>query len=84
MWGAVLLGSIGASGLLLGAAVSLWLRPKHKLVGLTMGFGTGALISAIAYELVPEAVRSDIPVVLGGLQNSLFDGLRKQGLPFSF
>lgn len=65
MWNAVVLGTIGASGLLLGAAISLWLKPKNHLVGLTMGFGVGALISAVAYELVPEAVRSDIPVVLG-------------------
>jgi ZIP family zinc transporter len=30
-----------------------------------MGFGAGALISAVAYELAPEAAQGDAPVTLG-------------------
>ena len=49
-WGAVTAGS-----LLVGAAVALVGRPSRRIVGLTMGFGAGALIAAVAYELVSEA-----------------------------
>ena len=30
-----------------------------------MGFGAGALISAVAYELAPEAAKGDLPVTVG-------------------
>jgi zinc transporter, ZIP family len=39
----------------IGAAITFALRPGHKAIGLLMGFGSGVLISAIAYELVGEA-----------------------------
>ena len=58
-------GALGASSLLLGCVVTLWLRPGPRVVALTMAFGAGALISATAYELVLEAIESSGPVVLG-------------------
>jgi ZIP family zinc transporter len=58
-------GALAASSLLIGAALAIWLRPSYRIIGLIMGFGSGALISAIAYELVPEAAKGDFPVVLG-------------------
>lgn len=58
-------GALSASSLLIGAALAIWLRPSNRIVGLVMGFGSGTLISAIAYELVPEAAKADFPVVLG-------------------
>jgi ZIP family zinc transporter len=60
-----LVGALSASSLLLGAALAIWLRPSNRVVGLVMGFGSGTLISALAYELVPAAARGDFPVVLG-------------------
>jgi zinc transporter, ZIP family len=57
--------AIAASSLVVGCALTLWLRPADRVVGLTMGFGAGALISASSYELVLEAVRSAGPVVFG-------------------
>jgi zinc transporter, ZIP family len=60
-----LLGALSASSLLIGAALAIWLRPSARVVGLIMGFGSGTLISALAYELVPEAAAGDFPVVLG-------------------
>lgn len=60
-----LLGALSASSLLIGAALAIWLRPSERIVGRIMGFGSGTLISALAYELVPEAAKGDFPVVVG-------------------
>jgi ZIP family zinc transporter len=62
---AVALGAIGASALLVGAFISLRVQPRHSAVALVMGFGVGAMLSAIAYQLLPDAT-SDLAVV-GGL-----------------
>lgn len=61
----VILGALSASSLLIGAALALWLRPSGRAVGLIMGFGSGTLVSALAYELVPEATKGDFPDALG-------------------
>ena len=47
-------GLVTAGSLLVGAGVALVLRPGHRLVGLTIAFGAGALVAAVAYELVLE------------------------------
>jgi ZIP family zinc transporter len=48
-------GLLAASGLLLGSLVVV-LRPvKTRTIGLIMAFGSGALISSVAYELIEEA-----------------------------
>lgn len=49
-------GALAASALLVGALLVIWRRPSSRTIGLIMGFGAGALIGAIAYELVPESV----------------------------
>ncbi len=48
---------VGASGLVIGALVGTLLPVSRRLVGLVMGFGAGALISAVAYDLVVDAYR---------------------------
>jgi ZIP family zinc transporter len=58
-------GALAASSLLIGAALAIWLRPSNRIIGLVMGFGSGTLLSAIAYELVPAAAKGDFPVMLG-------------------
>jgi ZIP family zinc transporter len=52
--GAVVWGAIAASSLLVGALLALRARPSDRIVGLVLAFGAGTLISAVAYELVPE------------------------------
>jgi ZIP family zinc transporter len=48
-------GLLAASALLLGSIIAV-LRPvKTRTVGLVLAFGSGALISSVAYELVAEA-----------------------------
>jgi ZIP family zinc transporter len=49
---------VGASSLVLGAALSItgWIRGRP--LAWLIGFGAGALVSAVAYDLVEEAVRA--------------------------
>jgi ZIP family zinc transporter len=56
-------GGIAASSILLGYFLSARDLSKRN-VGLIMGFGGGALISAIAYELVPETALTGWDVVV--------------------
>jgi zinc transporter, ZIP family len=49
---------LGASSLLIGAALAFWVPIGSRLLGMIMAFGAGVLISAVAYELVEEAVRT--------------------------
>jgi ZIP family zinc transporter len=51
-------GLVTAGSLWVGAALAL-LRPPARLIGLAMAFGSGALIAAVAYELVLDAVATD-------------------------
>lgn len=51
---AFLWGGLAALSLLVGFALGER-RPSNRALGLIMGFGAGALISALAYELVPES-----------------------------
>jgi ZIP family zinc transporter len=48
-------GLLCGSSLVLGAVVALRARPADRTVGLVMAFGSGVLVSAVAYELVLEA-----------------------------
>jgi ZIP family zinc transporter len=52
---AALWGIVAGSSLLLGALVAVRLRPGRTAIGNIMAFGSGVLISAVAYELVDEA-----------------------------
>jgi zinc transporter, ZIP family len=47
---------LGASSLLLGALVAFAIPIPRKVLGFILAFGAGVLISAVAYELVEEAV----------------------------
>jgi zinc transporter, ZIP family len=55
---AALWGLVGGSSLVIGGAIGLRLGPgNERAIGLLMGFGSGVLISAVAYELVEEAFK---------------------------
>jgi ZIP family zinc transporter len=66
---AIFWGAISASSLVIGAWLALHYKPSSKLVGLAMGFGAGALIGAVAYELLPTV---EVLVQVGAL---IFFGL---------
>jgi zinc transporter, ZIP family len=60
-------GALAASSLVLGAAVGLARPWPRRLIGLVLGFGAGALISAVSFELVEDGVRqaNGWPVAIG-------------------
>ena len=49
------LGVLGASSLLFAGLVACWLDVPPRLIGILAGFGAGALIAAISFDLVVEA-----------------------------
>jgi zinc transporter, ZIP family len=54
------LGTLAQSSLLLAGLFACWVTVPSRLVGILAGFGAGAMISAIAFDLIPEA-RESIP-----------------------
>ena len=57
------LGTLAASSLVIGAVVALRFRIGLRAIGLIMGFGAGVLISAVAFDLVEEAVDTQVGAV---------------------
>ncbi|MEZ5083140.1 MAG: hypothetical protein R2750_06800 [Bacteroidales bacterium] len=57
MLNAFLWGLLATSSLLLGGMIATRLNLSKRVIGLTLAFGAGALISAVAYELVFESVK---------------------------
>lgn len=57
-WGAALAGLAAGGALVLGAALAWWFRVPRLLVTSVMAFGSGVLISALAFDLVLEAQES--------------------------
>jgi ZIP family zinc transporter len=49
------LGALAQSSLLLAGLFAAWITVPTRVVGILAGFGAGAMISAIAFDLVPEA-----------------------------
>jgi ZIP family zinc transporter len=50
-------GLVAAATLVVGAAVGLWVPIPRRFVALLMGFGAGALTSAVAFDLTEEAFK---------------------------
>ena len=61
------LGLIAQSSLFLAGLAVCWIVVPSRIIGIMAGFGAGALIAAIAYELVPES-----QVNLSGLEFTLW------------
>jgi zinc transporter, ZIP family len=57
-------GLLAASSLLIGASLGVGLSTPPRLVGLILGFGAGALISAVSFDLAQEGLDVD-PVGTG-------------------
>jgi zinc transporter, ZIP family len=60
-------GLLAASSLALGALIGLARPWPRKAVGLVLGFGAGALISAVSFELAEDGVKiaGGLPVAIG-------------------
>ena len=63
---AALWGLVTAGSLLVGAAIAVVAKPRERWIGLAMAFGSGALIAAVAYELVIEAFETDFRLAATG------------------
>ena len=50
-------GFVGGFALLVGAVIGLRVGASQRVIGLVMAFGSGVLISALAFELTAEAFR---------------------------
>jgi ZIP family zinc transporter len=50
------LGLVAASSLLIGAAIAIRRPLERRVLGIILAFGSGVLISSVAYELIAEAV----------------------------
>lgn len=73
-WLAGMWGLISGSALVLGAAAGYFLRVPQKVIAIVMAFGSGVLISALAFDLMEEAQRR------GGLFASALGFLAGAGL----
>ena len=66
-------GLLGSASLVLGAVVVAVNMPSARTLGLIMGFGSGVLISAVAFELVEEA--ADVASGLAATTIGFFIGM---------
>ena len=57
MLGALGWGAVAASSLLVGAVLALVRTWSDRLVGLVLGFGAGALIASVSFELAEEGLK---------------------------
>ncbi|MGZ3861052.1 MAG: ZIP family metal transporter [Flavisolibacter sp.] len=48
-------GFVSGSALLVGASLGYWVKVPKKIIAFVMGFGSGVLISALAFDLMDEA-----------------------------
>jgi ZIP family zinc transporter len=65
-------GVLAASSLVIGSVIALLFHMSLRVIGLIMGFGSGVLISAVAFDLVQEA--ADKSTGHGALIAGLFSG----------
>lgn len=52
---AAALGGLSQASLLLSGLVVYWVHPSKRVIGALAGFGAGALIAAVAFDLAPQA-----------------------------
>jgi zinc transporter, ZIP family len=63
--GAIGLGALGSSSLVLGAVLGLARSWPPRLIGLVLAFGAGALLSAVSFELAEEGAAIGGGVAVG-------------------
>lgn len=65
---ALLIGAIGSSALVLGGTLGAYWRPPMRWTGVLLAFASGTLLSAVAFEMLPDAVeRAGLPTAGIGL-----------------
>ncbi|MGJ0390139.1 ZIP family metal transporter [Microbacterium sp. CGR1] len=73
MGGAILWGVVAASPLIIGAALALLRTWPPRWLGIVLGFGAGALMASIAFELWEEGLdlAGPIPLIVGVVGGAL-------------
>ena len=61
IWAALFWGAFSSAALFLGQALAGPLAQRTRTTGLLMGFGAGTMLSAVAYELIPDSSLDDSP-----------------------
>ncbi|MEX2502443.1 MAG: hypothetical protein WD336_08700 [Trueperaceae bacterium] len=70
---ALLIGAIGSSALVVGGTLGAYWRPPMRWTGVMLAFASGTLLSALAFEMLPDAVergglvRAGIGLLAGAL-----------------
>ena len=79
-------GAVAASSLVIGAVLALVHPWSDRVVGLVLGFGAGALVSAVAFELLVEGVEEGggqawvaLGLAAGALTYYVLDGVVSRG-----
>ncbi len=67
MFNALLFSALAQAPLILGGLIVYWFRVPTRIVGWLAGLGAGAMVSAIAYNLVTQADAAGMPTVIGGM-----------------
>lgn len=63
---ALLIGLAASSALVIGAVAGAFWRPPQRLVAIALAFASGALITALAFDLFEEAFKAGGPWIAGG------------------
>lgn len=63
---ALLIGAIGSSALVIGGTLGAYWRPPMRWTGVLLAFASGTLLSALAFELFPDAVERGGLLPAGG------------------
>ena len=69
-WAAFFFGALSALSCVIGAAIGVTWRPPQRAMAAILAFGAGALLAALAFELVLPAQQHAgfiLPVAVGGL-----------------
>ena len=77
MGAALIFGLIGSSALVIGGAIGAYWRAPQQISGVLLAFASGTLISALAFELFPEAVHLGGPVAGGARVDRRWADLRR-------
>jgi ZIP family zinc transporter len=71
-WEAFFWGGFSSAALYIGEALAGPMKRMHRLTGQVMGFGAGTLLSAVAYELIPESsLEHGLGIGIGVLSGAL-------------
>jgi ZIP family zinc transporter len=84
IWSAFFWGAFSSAALFIGAATARRMEPHRRATGQLMGFGAGTMLSAVAYELIPETsfergVALGVSVMIGAFAYYIGDRLVDKG-----